>query len=635
MSSSLDIQVPDTEFEGPVGKIIMLLLQTLLLRMHDIGNPADYPDDFAPTLKEGKLPLTFDFIIVGGGTAGCILANRLTEVPKWKVLVLEAGITPSKTSEVPYFYQALMNTPEDWAVESEIEEDICQGMSSRACSITQGKALGGTSSINNMHYGRASKEDWEEFDALNNTWIYENLLPYFRKLENFQYYNEDEPYPFEYGVDGSISLTVPLEEHPMKSLLIDAVTAYSNGQVQDDPFLGFINSAIIAERTRQNFAKIFFSPIKTRENLFVSLNSSVEKILISCSPDNKAVGVLVNVGGTKMEIRARREVIISAGPINSPKLLMLSGIGPKELLEKNNITALTNLDVGKNLHSHYSVPIFIGIEENWKTMNETLGLIDGLFQFLVHKRGPFTETGINTLYGFISTRKNSNSANIGIELNYFQRNSNYLVRVFNNSVKYCHHIVHSLKKHSKKYGILVISPQLLKPRSRGVVELKGNDSSMPPLVKNNFFSDENNEDLAELELAFKFILQIVKASMFKEYGAKWLKLEIPACRCSKFGSDSYISCYIKNMGYPTTSIAGTVKIGPICERSSVLNEDLVVRGFRCLRVVDSSVLPTITATNTLGTVAILAEKTADMIRNKWEPQIPKCPNSGEGESLDM
>lgn len=298
----------------------------------------------------------YDFIIIGGGSAGSVLANRLSENPEWTVLLLEAGSDENVLSEVPVLFPILQTSSIDWQFVTEPSEEYCLSMVDRRCKWPRGKVLGGSSVLNAMLYIRGNKRDYDYWADMGNPgWSYKEVLPYFLKAEDMripQYQND--PY---HSTGGPLSVEYFRYEQPITKKILEAGQQLGyklvdcNGEYQT----GFTRShATVREGLRCSAAKAFLRPASKRPNLHVSVHSLVEKVLID--ERKRAYGVKFSKRGHEKIVKANREVILSAGAIQSPQLLMLSGVGDAEHLKEVGIYPVVHLPgVGQNLQDHVAM----------------------------------------------------------------------------------------------------------------------------------------------------------------------------------------------------------------------------------------------------------------------------------------
>lgn len=330
--------------------IIPILLGALSYYKYDLFDPESRVSDQSILLP------SYDFIVIGGGSAGAVVASRLSEVNQWSVLLLEAGPDENEISDVPSLSAYLQLSKLDWQYKTESLNASCLGMRFNRCNWPRGKVLGGSSVLNYMIYVRGNANDFNLWESLgNHDWGYENVLRYFKKSEDNR-----NPYLFKskYHSTGGL-LTV--QESPWHTPIVAAFIqagiqiGYENRDVNGEKQTGFmIAQGTIRRGSRCSTAKAFLRPVRLRPNIHFSLNAYVTKIGID-SHTKKADGVYFIKNGKKHFVRANKEIIVSAGALNTPQLLMLSGIGPADHLQSLGIPVVTDLKVGDNLQDHVGI----------------------------------------------------------------------------------------------------------------------------------------------------------------------------------------------------------------------------------------------------------------------------------------
>ena len=532
----------------------------------------------------------FDYIIIGAGSAGCVLTNRLSKDNKTTVCVLESG--PKSNTWKVDMPSALLYTMHDpkynWKYYSEPEPYL----NNRRIFCPRGKMLGGCSSHNGMVFVRGNPLDFERWASYDlPKWSYKNVLPYFKKLETWS--GGENLYR---GVKGPLKVNRSKidEAFPlMKSLIKAAAEAGyetfedSNGFKQD----GFGTFDVtIDDGKRQGVVRAYLEEVQNFKNLLVKHNTNVSKIIFE---DKKAIGVEVK-NNNKTEIYyCNKEIILSAGSINSPKILQLSGIGDPNLLKQKNIEVITELPgVGKNLQDHLE----IYIQHKSKTKDTLYNLstnyftqaLEGLKWFLL-KEGMLTYSHLE-VGGFVKTSDKYKHPNI--QLHFFPS----LV------------INHGLTNPSFDGFQFHASPN--RPKSRGFVEIKSNNYLDNPKIQFNYLEDE--EDLQQMRDSVKIANKIFKQNSMKKYLGDQLR---PGYNATNDELDNIIRETADTAYHPSC----TNKMG--VDKMSVVDQETKVYGVDNLRVIDSSIMPDILSGNINAGTIMIAEKAADMIKGNQEDPI--------------
>ncbi|KAJ9595465.1 hypothetical protein L9F63_013376 [Diploptera punctata] len=563
-------------------------------------------------------PEEYDFIIVGGGTAGCLIANRLSEIENWNVLLLEAGGEENFIQDVPLL-QPLAETFPFWIYNYEAEKSDSYALSMRSgqIRIPNGKVLGGSSTINGMVYNRGNKNDFDVWEKLGNTgWSYDNVLPYFSKHENtiisgLRIKKKDN------STDGELYIARP----PYRSPLSDAFV--NSGQQNGYPYydynsheqIGFTYTGITiknGERLSSNNA--FLSPVRHRNNLIVKTDSMVTRILIDRN-ETKAYGVEYKVFGLiSFQALAKKEVIVCAGALRSPQLLMLSGIGPRNHLEKFGIAVIQDSKVGYNYRDQ------VTILNLFFTINETIGFrlydiiedIKYISEYLLTKNGQFSVPAGFEGFSFLDVDGNDNIPDVEL---FFGSVLLPSIPFFLSPLGPLSDELNSFYAPLKNKNGFTILPFLLKPESVGRLKLKDSNVFSNPIYEPNYFATER--DKHTLIKGIKEAVRLTNTDAFKKYDARLFPEPLPGCRNNTFGSYSYWECCIKHSTFSGHHPTGTCKMGPISDPDAVVDPSLRVIGIKNLRVADASVMPTLTSGHLMAPVYMIAEKAADIVKKDW------------------
>ncbi|EEB16963.1 glucose dehydrogenase precursor, putative [Pediculus humanus corporis] len=599
--------------------LIPLLIAGLAYYRYDSLDPESRPIDQYPLYKE------YDFIVVGGGSAGAVVASRLSEIPDWKILLLEAGPDENEISDVPALAAFLQLSRLDWQYKTEPTGKACLGMKGGRCNWPRGKVLGGSSVLNYMVYVRGNKKDYEHWESLGNPgWGYPDALYYFKK-------SEDNRNPYlartKYHSRGGY-LTV--QEAPWRTPLSLAFVqagqeiGYDNVDINGASQTGFmLAQGTLRRGSRCSTAKAFLRPVRLRKNLHTAMKSQVIKILIN-PKINKAYGVIFIRNGVKQIAYARKEVIMSAGAINTPQLLMLSGIGPREHLQSLKIPVVQNLKVGENLQDH------VGLGGMTFLIDQPVSIVQDRFQtvpvtthYVINERGPMTSLGGLEAVAFINTKyanKSDNYPDIQYHFAPASVNSDAGLRV-RKILGLTDRLYNAVYKPIANHDVFTILPLLLRPKSRGWVRLRSSNPFHYPIINANYF--DHPLDIATLVEGTKIAAQLGESKAFRRFNSRLHKAQIPGCRQFPFGTDEYWDCAIRHISMTIYHPVGTCKMGPEWDPDAVVDPRLRIYGVKGLRVIDASIMPTIVSGNTNAPVIMIGEKGADLVKEDWLPNYKR------------
>lgn len=525
----------------------------------------------------------YDYVIVGGGSAGCVLANRLSADPGVRVCLLEAGkADTSPFIHIPAGMAAILPTRHvNWAFETVPQP----GLNNRRGYQPRGKTLGGSSSINAMIYIRGHRSDYDHWAALGNRgWSFDEVLPYFKRSENQ-----------ERGADAYHGAGGPLNVADLRSPNLIDEAFIEAGESAGHPHNRDFNAAEQAgvgryqvtqkDGERCSAAKAFLKPVMDRPNLMVITRAQVTRVLFE---GRRAVGVAYSHGGREQQVRAEAEVILSAGALQSPQILLLSGVGPAQELQRHGIPVVHELPgVGENLHDH--IDYVACFKSKAPPARELFGfsaagaarLVRAMAEYRRSHTGMLT-TNFAEAGGFLGAEPDSGAPQFQL-----------------------HFVTGIVDDHSRKlhlghgYSCHVC---LLRPRSRGSVRLRDASWKRPPLIDPNFLGDER--DLQDMVTGYKLMREILDAAPLRKYAGRDIYT-------ANARTDAGIAEAIRQRADTVYHPVGSCRMGD--DEMAVVDDALRVRGLAGLRVVDASIMPTLMGGNTNAPTIMIGEKAADMI----------------------
>ena len=530
--------------------------------------------------------MKFDYIIVGAGTAGCVLANRLSENPFHQVLLIEAGMdNRDPRIEMPSAYSTLNHSYLNWNFYTEPQKHV----NHRRLYQPRGKAIGGSGMINCMAYIRGNKEDYNHWAKMGcEGWDYENMLPYFIKSENNQTWNNKY-----HGQNGPMTISHSQNESLFGNAFLAACV--ENGIPLNEDFNGEKQNGAgffqfnIENGVRCSTAKAFIQPILNRKNLHILTQFHVSKINFN---NNQAIGIDGFKHGSKVvqSFECEKEIILSAGAFQSPQLLLLSGIGDKNYLKVLSIDSRIDLPgVGQNLSDH----VFVNMNTEASTKGLSYNTVinaPNFIEYLFKKSGILASSPLEGC-AFLDTLNHSDEPDIQ----------------FHFSSAWAQDIHHFNKRPlSDGYTIL---PTLLKPKSRGSVGLKSSNYFDSPIIDPQYLSDAKDEDLATLIRGVRKAQEVLNAHAFDPYRKR---KNYPS---KELVSDDEIAEHIRESLECVYHPVGTCQMG-IGKDAVTDPKTLKVYGTEGLRVADASIMPDLTSGNINATVVAIAEKLADEVRGK-------------------
>ncbi|XP_077298009.1 glucose dehydrogenase [FAD, quinone]-like [Arctopsyche grandis] len=591
--------------------VFMTILEAFIRGRCDLSDPCN-------RVKPHSEPdYEYDFIVAGGGTAGAVVASRLSENPKWKVLLVEAGGDEPPAAAVPSMIASYWGDPAmDWNYRTEPESNACLGEPEQRCSWTRGKVLGGCSVTNGMMYMRGHKrdyDDWEKSGARG--WAWKDVLPFFKVSEDNRQIGTLVSSEF-HGSGGYLTTQQFPHQPAIAKDILNAAEEIGYGVTNDlngDNFKGFTTAQTNNRNgSRMSTATAFLRPASGRSNLHVMLNSTATRVVID--PTTKVVfGLEFMYKGKKKVAKSSKEVILSAGALNSPQLLLLSGIGPKEDLTKLNIPVIHHLPgVGKNLHNH--VASFVDFKLNKENATQSLNWATAM-EYMLKRTGALSSTGLSQMTGVLNSK-------------YAEPNGNHpdVQMFFSGYLAGCSRtgqLFEPLNTNNEDEKTTIsIRPVYLHPKSRGYLTLASKDPTAPPLMYPNYLTEP--EDIDVLVESIKMALKFGESKILSEkYGIEADKTPIPECASQgEWGTDAYWRCMVKVATGPENHQVGTCKMGSPQDSLAVVSNELRVFGIKGLRVIDASIMPIVPSGNTAAPTIMIAERGSAFIKNMWNWNKP-------------
>ncbi|CAK1541574.1 unnamed protein product [Leptosia nina] len=581
----------------------------------------------------------YDFIIVGGGSAGAVVANRLSEIEGWNVLLLEAGGHETDISDVPLLSIYLHKSKLDWKYRTQPQDSACQAMIDKRCSWTKGKVLGGSSVLNTMLYIRGNKRDFDQWESFGNPgWGYEDVLPYFKKSED-----QRNPYLSKDTKHHSIGGYLPVQDAPYNTpigasfLQAGEEMGYDIIDVNGAQQTGYGWYQFTMRRgSRCSTAKAFLRPVRLRQNLHIALFSHATKVLID-KDTKRAYGVEFIRDNAKQVVYAKREVILSAGAIASPQLLMLSGVGPAEHLKEVGVDVIYDSPgVGKNLQDHIAVGgVVFQIDYPISLVMNRLVNINSALRYAVSENGPLTSSIGLEVVSFINT-KYANASEDWPDIE-FMMTSASTPSDGGTQVKKAHSLTNEFYEevfgHITNKDVFGIFPMILRPKSRGFIKLRSKNPLDYPLMYHNYLT--HPDDVGVLREGVKAALAVAETKAMKRLGARFNSKPVPNCKHLPLYTDEYWDCYIRQYTMTIYHLSCTAKMGPETDPMAVVDSKLRVYGIEGLRVIDASIMPAITNGNINAPVIMIGEKGSDLIKETWlsKPQKRRRRNALKCSSL--
>ncbi|KAJ8873255.1 hypothetical protein PR048_026889 [Dryococelus australis] len=592
------------------------LFATLAYYNYDIFDPESRPINVRTLRPE------YDFIIVGAGSAGSVLASRLSEVPGWSVLLLEAGGDEPEIADVPILSLYLHKSRLDWGYRSQPQPGACQAMEDQRCIWTRGKVMGGSSVLNTMLYIRGNRRDFDQWESLGNPgWGYEDVLPYFKKSQDQRnpYLARNTRY---HATGGYLTVQDAPWGTPLGPAFIQAGVemGYDHIDVNGANQTGFAFFQYTMRRgSRCSTSKAFLRPVRLRKNLDIAMLSHVTKVLVH-PKTRRAYGVELVRNRATHTVLAKKEVILSAGTVNSAQLLMLSGVGPAKHLQEMGIPVVQDSPgVGQNVMDHIAAgAVAFLVDPPVSLIVDRVMNLNTALKYAYEGSGPLTSSVGIEVVAFVNT-KYANASDDWPDIEFMMMASSTSSDA--RQTRHAHGITQ--KFYDEVFGnitgrdVFGIFPMILRPKSRGYLKLRSKNPMEYPLIFPNYLTHPN--DVAVMREGVKTALAVGETTAMRRFGARFHRVKLPNCRHLPDFTDEYWECFVRQYTLTIYHMSGSVKMGPASDPSAVVDPELRVYGVTGLRVVDASIMPTITNGNINAPVIMIAEKAADLIKAAWLP----------------
>lgn len=501
----------------------------------------------------------------------------------------------------------------DWNYRTEKSEKSSKSLVN-GCSMPRGKFIGGTGGLDSGVYLRGHSDDYDAWAKLGNTgWDYETVLGYFKKSEKNILFNNNY-----HGKDGLQPVNSFMSTEHMLYPFTEALHELDYGILEDingEEFMGYTTLlGTLKNGVRQSAAKSFLTPALDRKNLHVMKLSQVTYLDFDHLGNVEKVNFIWN-GTREMTVKAKKEVILTAGPINTPQILLMSGIGPEKHLNKKKIPLVKNLPVGRNLQDHAMVPLVFKIDEKHSLAVTKEELIDNLYVYISQKVGPFGNIGSNDFIGMVNTNESTSSyPDVQFQHFTFRKQAPELL-FFIQVMGYEESVGQTIMEANYESNIAIVWNVLLRPKSIGKVVLRTSNAVDKPKIYTNYLNEQ--EDVNTLVRAIRHQQKFLDTDAFKQHEAELVRMKIRGCGEIEYDTDDYWECYVRHLTSSSNNPCGTTKMGPDSDKTAVVDPTLKVKGIKGLRVADASIMPQIISGHVNTAAVMIGEKAADLIKGDW------------------
>lgn len=521
-------------------------------------------------------------------------------------------------------FMSMEKTEHDWQYYTEKHDKYCRSFKN-GCYWPRGKMLGGSHAINALIYFRGNAEDFNNWDRLGNpSWNYESVLEYFKRTErNLNRTLADKENKKWHGDNGAMPIDHYSDSDNIRHVFIQAAKEYGYDLVDDlngNVALGFTYlQGTMKNGQRFTTAKSLLVPAKDRENLHIIKHAHVTKVVVDAS--NTVTGVEFTYKNEhKLDVKTKKEVILSSGAVNSPHLLMLSGIGPKKHLEHIGIPVVKDLPVGKNLQDHVIAPILFQFHKSTAKPESITDQLDDLYQYIMNRNGPLAGIGSINLAGLINSENHTGYPDIELQCFDFKKGSINLEKNLR-TLGYKENVIEAFVRANSEGEVNNVYVELLRPESTGEILLQSSNPFQKPKIIPNYF--EKEEDVRTLIRGIQFTTGFLKSKAFKEHEGELVRIAFDDCDKHEYKSYDYWKCYLSHMATTVYHPVGTCKMGPDTDKEAVVDSELRVKGIKGLRVIDASIMPKMVSANTNAATIMIGEKGADFIKSAWQKKTGK------------
>jgi choline dehydrogenase-like flavoprotein len=560
---------------------------------------------------------TYDFIVVGSGSAGSVVAARLAEGGH-SVLLLEAGGASNFLQSVPALAFYFWTTLYDWDYHVKFREGTGGVYKDNTMKYPRGRELGGSDMLNSMMYVRGHSLDYDEWEAMGNPgWAYKDVLPYFRKSEQFVGSSGKNMSKY-HGTQGRMMVEPTHYLFPIEHIVMETMkeSGHLSGDLNGDLENGGLFEPAQMTTTNGRRSGVFNSfviPIMDKTDIHVLTHAVVDRLIFD--PYKQFVhGVSIQRFGTNLHLMAKKEVILSAGTIGSAHILMLSGVGPEDHLKAHGIQVLHDLPVGQNLQDHCQVILSFEAGDDpemlgnpWSILLNPLGYLEFWLTSSDNRKLTSNFQGAN---GLLHTTRSKNHIRPDLQFHTWSFDQNVDHGMVTKSIMNFNDTFWSEHYGNDPTPAFLILPGILRPKSRGNVTLASTGINVPPVIDPQYLTNE--DDILLMVEGMKFVESLEDTETFKKHNIRMFSPNKLFCGQFEPYTDDYYKCYVKNFVLTIYHPVGT------CSMGTVVDHRLKVKGIRGLRVVDASVMPKIIGGNTNAATIMIGEKGADMILEDWK-----------------